>query len=212
MKAIVSLATHANNYYQALDRLEISLQGRFDGDFIKLRGEESVSAPSHRINNYAFKVFAIAHARRAGNSKVFWLDSSNYAVQNVQPIFDYLDEHGIFLQDSSHWIGDWSTDECLNYFGITRQDAMSMHMLSSGFIGLDFDNKISQEFFCRWQQSMCMGLFNGPWDKHRHDQTCASIIAHQMGIDLSPNCTYFAHVGEQYLPPKETAVFHLQGI
>lgn len=212
MKAIVSLATHAPNYYKALDRLQHSLEGRFDGNFIKLRGEESVSAPDHNINNYAFKIFAIAYARAKGNSKVFWLDSSNYAVKNVQPIFDYLDREGIFLEDSGHWVGDWCNDAALDYFKITRDEAMTMHMLSSGFVGLDFNKEISKDFFYRWQESMCAGVFNGSWSDHRHDQTAASIIANQMGLKYSDNCTYFAYVGEPYLPPRETAVFHLQGL
>ncbi len=212
MKAIVSLATHSERYYKQIDRLEQSLKGRFIGNFLGFKGEESVHAPAHLINNYAFKLFAIAQAKKQGYKKVFWVDSSNYAIKNIEPIFDYLNEHGIFLEDSGHPVGAWSNDECLDYYKVTREQAMKMPMLSSGFIGLDFENKVSKEFFARWMEAMCMGLFNGSWDNHRHDQTCASLIAYQMGIKLSQNCTYFAHVGEKYEPPKETAVFHLQGL
>lgn len=212
MKAIVSLATDEPHYYTALERLQKSLRNKFDGDFLPFMGEKTVCAPKHRVNNYAFKIFALAHAKLVGFTKVFWLDSSCYAVKDVQPIFGYLDRNGIFLEDSGHSIGAWSNDETLQYFKITRDDACKMPMLSGGFIGLDFNNRTSQEFFYRWQEAMCMGLFNGSRDNHRHDQTCASIIAHQMHIPLSPNCTYFAHVGPAYAAPKETAVFHLQGI
>lgn len=212
MKAIVSLATNNGNYYQALARLGDSLKGKFDGTFLGFMGEESVQAPKHAQNNYAFKVYSLNYARLLGFAKVFWLDSSNYAVKNVQPIFDYLDRQGYFFEDSGHWVGSWCNDATLDYFKITRAEAMKMRMLSSGFVGMDFNKNVSIEFFERWKTSMYAGAFNGSWDNHRHDQTCASIIANQMGLKYSANGTYFAYMGDQYEPPKKTAVFHLKGM
>ncbi len=211
-KAIVSLVTYSERYYQQIERLRQSLKSNFSGPFYDFIGEESVHAPAHILNNYAFKVFSITHLKKAGFMQIFWIDSSCYAVKPIQPIFDYLDREGIFLESSGRTIGDWSNDECLEYFKITREQAHNIEMISSGFVGLDFDKEISKEFFYRWQETMCMGLFNGSWDNHRHDQTCASIIAWQMGLKLLPDNTYFAYVGLGYKPPRETAVFHLQGI
>ncbi len=212
MKAIVSLATNNGNYYQALARLGDSLKGKFDGTFLGFMSEESVQAPKHRDNNYAFKVYAMSYARLLGYSKTFWLDTSNYAVKNVQPIFDYLDRQGYFFEDSGHMVGDWCNDDTLDYFEITRAEAMKMRMLSSGFVGLDFNKAVAIVFFERWKTSMYAGCFNGLWEDHRHDQTCASIIANQMGLKYSDNCTYFAYIGNEYLPPRKTAVFHLKGM
>lgn len=212
MKAIVSLATNNGNYYQAIARLGDSLKGKFDGTFLGFMGEESVQAPKHANNNYAFKLYAMSYARLLGYSKTFWLDSSVYAVKNVQPIFDYLDRQGYFFEDSGHQVGNWCNDQTLDYFKLTRAEAMGMRMLSSGFVGIDFTKDTSVEFFERWKSSMYAGAFNGSWSDHRHDQTCASIIANQMGLKYSDNNNFFAYIGNEYLPPKKTALFHLKGM
>lgn len=87
-KAIVSLATERGNYYQGIARLADSLKDRSPGiDFIGFMGEESVGAPKHLGNPYAFKVYALRHVIELGYDQVLWLDSSVVAIRDVSPVF-----------------------------------------------------------------------------------------------------------------------------
>ena len=64
----------------------------------------------------------------------------------------------------------------------------------------DFTHPITNEFFRRWKKAADDGIFCGNWANdtktesqdsrckgHRHDQTCAGFILHQLGIEKSPS-------------------------
>ena len=98
--------------------------------------------------------------------------------------------------------------------GISRDEANQMPMFSAGFTGLDFANPIAVEFFDKWKQSMLDGQFLGEWSNHRHDMTCASIIANKMGLlkDYSSGGNYFAYVGSGYGEQKQSVICNLLGV
>jgi hypothetical protein len=208
-RCIVNLAT--GKYIDGQYRLRHSM---IANDFIGFQSEGQVDAPPHEANPYAFKIYAIEEAQRHGYNQILWLDASVYAVKNIQPIFDWLDKHDIFMEEAGHWAGTWSPQYVLDYFNITKIEAMKMPMFSAGFVGLDFRKEISREFFARWKNAMLAGMFKGSWSDHRHDMTVGSIIANQMGLvdRYSPGGQFFAYVGPGYSEPKPTACFHLRGI
>ena len=88
-----------------------------------------------------------------------------------------------------------------------------MPMFAAGYCGFDFTHGLAQEFFAEWKESMLNGCFKGSWSDHRHDMTCASIIAnkHDMVKDYSSGGQYFAYIGEVYGTPLPTVVGHLIG-
>lgn len=181
---------------------------------IFLYNEKRLHAPKHQDNPYAFKIYAIEKARSEGYNQILWLDSSVYAVKDISPVWKWLSDKGIFLEEAGHMVGNWCNDYTLSYFGVTREEAMQMPMFAAGYVGFDFTNEISNEFFFKWKKSMEYGCFKGSWDNHRHDMSAGSIIANQMGLVklYSQSGQFFAYVGEGYDKPKETACFHLQGI
>jgi hypothetical protein len=221
-KVIVNLATHIDRYKFGQNRLIQSYftyanQGSENDDVVPLitfLGESMVGSPPHEQNPYAFKVYSIEKMRDEGYEQVLWLDSSIVFVKNVKPIFDWIGEKGFFFEEAGHWAGSWCNDRTLEYFKITREDAMTMPMFSAGFLGLDFTNPIAIEFFERWKESMWDMQFIGEWSNHRHDMTCASIIANQMGMNkqYSSGGNFFAYIGGGYTQPKESVICHLIGL
>lgn len=199
-KAIVSFANKRGNYVKGLSRLSESLRDNFDGDFLGFITEASIGAPAHVINPYAFKIYGIQKAIDEGYDQILWLDASAFAIKNVQPIFDEIQENGFIFQEAGHMAGTWTNDFTLKHFGITRDEAMEMKMVgNAGFLGLDFSHVDAVDFFTRWRESMKAGCFKGLWNNdhksesedercrgHRHDMSCSSIILNQMGlIDLA---------------------------
>jgi hypothetical protein len=217
-KVVVNLVNHNAPYLNAQKRLIGSFWNfHIPEEEIKIMpliGEESVGSPYHQNNPYAFKLYAIEYSRNMGYEKVLWLDASVIFVKHSKPLFDWIESKGFFFEEAGHLVGTWCNDRTLQYFGISRDEANQMPMFSAGFTGLDFANPIAVEFFDKWKQSMLDGQFLGEWSNHRHDMTCASIIANKMGLlkDYSSGGNYFAYVGSGYGEQKESVICNLLGI
>lgn len=224
-RAIVSFANERGNYIEAQKRLKDSLIGFTDADFLGFIGESSIDAPLHEKNPYAFKIYAIEKAALIGYDSVLYLDSSAYAVSNVDTIFDIIERDGYFMEEAGHYAGTWTNDKTLNYFGIDRDEAMNMTMYSAGFTGLNFNYVIAIDFFKRWKESMIAGCFRGNWDNkgltesvdircegHRHDMSCASIIANQLGMKYQSGGSYFQYAAPDDKKNKESVCFYVQGL
>lgn len=204
---IISFANKKNRYVQNLARLSESLRNNFVGDFLGFIGEESCGAQPHLENPYNFKIHCIQKAIDRGYEKILWLDSSCFAIKNVQPIFSEIEKNTFIFQDSGHWLGSYSTDACLEYHGITRDEAMEVRMIgNAGFLGFDFMNGLAREFFDRWKKTMEKGLFLGKWNNDdkscslderclgaRHDMSNSSALVYKMGL------THLMKSGEEWL-------------
>jgi hypothetical protein len=214
-RAIITLGNN-EKYQRGTSRLSESIANINvpDVDFFRIQSEAQVFAPPHSDNPYAFKLYCIQYLRKLGYTQILWLDASIVAVKDYTPVFDWLTDKGIFLEEAGHLVGTWCNDSTLRYFNITRDEAMKMPMFAAGYCGFDFNNPKSIEFFAAWNESMLNGCFKGSWSDHRHDMTCGSIIANKMGLvkDYSPGGQFFAYIGPAYQPPKPTAVFHLIGL
>jgi hypothetical protein len=155
--------------------------------------------PSHSDNPYAFKMYAIEHARFRGYDIVIWLDSPNRLVKPIEEWLSQISSVGVYLQRDGWWCGQWVNDNCLKYFGITRDEAMTIPNIYASIMAFDFRNPIASEFLSRWKKACFDGAFRGKAKNdtksesqdprclgHRHDQSCAELIAYQMGIEPQP--------------------------
>lgn len=154
--------------------------------------------PPHSKSPYGFKVYAVEYARNLGYDIVIWLDSPN---RLVKPIDDWLVEIskvGVYLQEDGWWVGQWANDKSLDYFGVTRDEAMKLYNVYACILAFDFRHPITPVFFALWKTACEKGMFYGlgkNTDKtesqderclgHRYDQTCAELIAHKIGLPLS---------------------------
>lgn len=224
-KCILSFANHRGRYVQNLARLSESLRTNFDGDFLGFIGEASVGAPPHEQNPYAFKIYAFQKAIDAGYTQVLWLDSSCFAIKNVKPIFEEIEKSGYIMQEAGHYMGTWTNDKALAYFGVTRDEAMTMLMYgNAGFLGLNFEHGIANAFFDKWRAAMAGGCFKGEWNNdnhtesdderckgHRHDMSCGSIIANQLGMKYKPGNEWLQYAGPYDQTANETIIIKAQG-
>jgi hypothetical protein len=211
-QAIVSFANEKGYYMQRLARLSESLRNNLDGDFIGFVGEASCGAPLHSDNPYAFKIHAIERVLEQGYTKILWLDSSCFAIKNVDPLFEYIEKYGHIAQDSGHYLGTWCNDETLYYYGLTREQAIKIKMIgNAGFLGLDFNHPSSQTFFNAWREAMKAGMFKGSWDNHRHDMSCSSASWHGMGFNMVAGDEWLQYAGPYDETLNETIIIKAQG-
>jgi hypothetical protein len=166
-----------------------------------------LGCPPHGDVPYAFKPYAFKKAMELGYDLILWCDASVWAIKPLKPVFDYLEQHShLFFQNSN--VGRFSSDACLEGFGLSRDDALTMPELTGCCLGINATAPVTQEFFRQYFAKANDGFsFIGAWTNerrqvssdprcfgHRHDQTCASIIANRLGMQfLVPHETYFSY-------------------
>ena len=212
-KAIVSFANERGNYYASLERLRISAEKNGEADFIGFKGEDTINAPLHVFNPYAFKIYAIDKVIELGYKKILWVDSSAVFIRNAKPIWDEVENKGYIMQEAGHYVGRWCNDETLKYFNLERDEADKIMMYgNSGFLGLNFDSNIAVNFLNQWRESMLAGCFKGSWDDHRHDMTCGSIIANRLGMEYKSGNDWLHYAPPDQEQPNEKVIIHTQGM
>jgi hypothetical protein len=222
-RCIISLADGANKAYKnGHARLIGACQKHFSGKLILINDYNKIGSPSHEQNPYAFKIYCIEYAYSLGYDTVLYLDSSLYPIKNCDAVFDYIEANGHLMQEAGHWWRTWTNNAAKEYFKPTDEELEKQTLYSAGFTGLSFKNERSVQFFNQWKQSMLDGIFKGVWQKkhrasdftncpgaegHRHDMTCASIIATRLGMKFETDL-YMAYIGGGYVPAPEFTYFY----
>lgn len=204
-KAIINLST--KKFRKGQYRLLKSLKGKTNAEIFFYRLESQVGAPSHKDNNYAFKVYTFLKAIKEGFTHILWLDASMFVIKDIEPVFDVIDKEGYFFQNGGWKNSEWTNERAIEYFGTSEGD-----MMAACVLGLNLENEKTREFFDLWIKSMNEGIFNGDWSNHRHDQTCASILAYKLGMPLYEANSLFEYGKANEDPSTDKIVMKADGI
>jgi hypothetical protein len=214
-KCVVSFADGAGSYRKKLQRLEQSLKGNFDGDFLGFTDYKQIGSPHHSEIPYAFKPYAIQKAIDLGYELVVWMDSPLYCIKSINPVFDYLSENDYILFNNIGFsLGEYSSDKQLQHYGISRQDAWEIPQLMACMLGFNFNKEDVHDIFNDYK-SVARELYPGSWDNDdltesmdlrvrgsRHDQSCLSCIAHVRKLTiLNAQQTFFAYLEHKKVMP-----------
>lgn len=224
-KCVVSFADGAGMYAKALMRLELSLKAvGYGGEFEIFYGINDyahINSPHHKGTAdavpYAFKAHSIKKAMDEGYRYILWCDSVVYATKSVEPIFDEIKKQGYLLFDNiGYTIGDYTSDACLEKFGMSREESFNAPMLMCCVMGFDVENPLAKKFLDKYIAAAYDGVsYQGDWFNndlqvsrdirvlgHRHDQSVGSIIAKQLGMTITnAQSTYFAYVSHKGIVP-----------
>ena len=200
--AIVNFSN--GKYIAGQERLVASLrnEGKYEGDILTFNNYDQVGSLSHEEAPYQFKIAAMYKAYQMGYDLILYIDASIYATRDISDCLKTIEDKGYLLEDCGFPIGNFSTDYCLDFFNINRDDAMSMKMHSAGFTGLNFKSALSSKFIgllYDYGFRPCQSLLKGAWNNnnnacslderckgHRHDQTLAAIIASNLPMQITP--------------------------
>ena len=206
---IVNFST--KEYRKGQKRLEDSLNGHKK---LMLNDYTSINSPTHWESPYEFKIHSIESAWNH-DPIVLWCDSSLWRVGDLSIIENLIIQDGYFCSEAGHWVGSWTNQHTRRYFKLTPDEVRvpgGLFMFSAGLLGLNRDSPIAQEFFKQWKASAKAGCFRGDWVDHRHDMTCASIIAQRLGMKYQRGGQHMSYIGDGYGPPEPNSIFWLQGI
>jgi hypothetical protein len=227
-QCIVSFADGTGSYRKKLQRLEQSMKGNFSGDLLLFTDYKEIGSPRHDEIPYAFKPYAIQKAIDLGYEQILWCDSPIYAKQNIQPVFDHIEEHGyVFFDNIGYSLGDYTNDKTLNHFNITREDSWKIKMIMAccmGFGVVHPMDKIVREAFSKYIRAV-RELYPGEWDNddltesndrrvkgHRHDQSVMSAIIWNLNLKiLKGQDTFFAYESHRQVMPIADSVCLFSG-
>lgn len=224
-RCVINLAN--GRYWKGQLRLMETLNFKWGGDLLFFSDtEQLIGCPSHDENPYAFKVFAFKEAIRRGYETILWLDASVYCEKSPTPVFEYIEQNGYIMQEAGHYVGTWTNDFALNYFDVRRDDAMQMPMYgNAGFLGLNAHDKTAMNFLNMWDSAQYAGAFKGKWHNeqktesederckgHRHDMSCGSIIANQLGMKYVSGNEWLAYKSPETTAANDTIIFGAQGL
>lgn len=220
--SVVNFSSPGSWYTKGQQRIVESMKANgYNGAFYTFWDYQQIKSPSHQQAPYAFKIYAIEAALQQGHDVVWWMDSSIYAVKDITPVLNIVEKEGYFFEKCGFNAATWTNDRTLQYFGITRDEAEAIQLFSAGFTVLDFRKEKTVNFFKQWKKSCEDGMFSGNWTNiaktesqdmrclgHRHDMSCASIIAHKLDMPIF-NTGYLSYIGPGYGEPNKNSIFHL---
>lgn len=207
---LVNFASNSYTKYQS-DLKNSFIKAGFKGDFLFWNFEKDLKCPPHKEVPYAFKSYAFQEAIKKGYEYILWADSPIKVIGDLNKAFDRLKEYGYLLGTGGWNTGQWCSDDCMNAFGLIREELFKMPHLTACVMGFDYTNDLSKEFLRQLHfRAVEQITFKGAWKNlnkevsdcpdvlgHRHDQTVASIIAQNLGMTYwQPFVTY----DENYKP------------
>jgi len=219
MKAcVVSFADGVGQYQKRMQRLEQSLKGNFNGDFLGFTSYKDIGCEPHSEVPYKFKPYAIQKAIDYGYDIVIWCDSVVYAKKPMHDFIQYLlIEGNAFFDNIGYSIGDYTNDKALDHFGIHRDYAFSIPMIMACCMGFNFTGVGKEENLSLFTDYLLLSdnLYPGEWNNddltesedmrckgHRHDQSVMSALLHTHGITiLKGQETFFAYEEHRRVMP-----------
>lgn len=195
----VAFVSFANGGYKRLHKDLIFSVKRFGYDVYTYSNFEEIGSPTHETSPYEFKLHAIRTVYQKGYDIVIWCDSVARLLKPIKNWITEIEKQGVYLQAGGCIIGNWTNDQTLEAFNITRDEAMELPSAYASVIGFDFRHPITKQFLYRWKECADKGLFRGKWTNdtlsesqdlrckgHRHDQSCAELIALELKIPIMP--------------------------
>lgn len=170
---------------------------------------------------YNIKASAIHQARELGYDVILWLDSSVWAIRAIEPLFDYIVNHGWYFHTNGFDLGQTMDNDGLKYFGLTREQAYKMPDLTSSMFGLHLGNPKAEHFLKDWLETARLGMWKTsrfPTPNHppdfvgdRQDQSCATALMHKWQMDMIPRGVYsdIANNNGKY---SDTCIFVMRGM
>jgi hypothetical protein len=146
-------------------------------------------------NPYTCKASALQYALDNHHDVVLWCDASIYAIKPINKLMELIDKQGYFFWGSGENCAQTVSDKCLKYFGITRDEAELIPECATSVFGVNLKTEKGRKFITRFIQATHDGAADGSrqhdnqskdprFKYHRQDQSVASLIMHELGMEL----------------------------
>ena len=132
MKVVIATVAYGGWYRKGLER-QIREFERVSPGF-ELQGWLNVLPPDtpqavkdgYDYTGYAAKPFAMKYAMDCGADVALLIDASVYPIRHIQPLIDFIWDHGYYLAPAGFSVGEWTSDEMLRYAHMDRDAALKI--------------------------------------------------------------------------------------
>lgn len=192
MRQVVINAAYGSWYPKGQKRMVESLRATgYEGDILTWTNEV-INSLHKEEHPYTMKAAAFAEAVKKGHTHILWVDCSVYAIKNITPIFDVIEQKGIYFWKSGWNLAQSSADSDLQWAGITRDDAEALHECASGIVGINMNIAKARHLLSVFMEANQAGVcstsrFHDNQSKDprfkfaRQDQTAFTIAFHKSG-------------------------------
>jgi hypothetical protein len=244
MKVVICTVAYGGWYRKGLERQIREFERVSPG--YEMQGWLNVLPPGtpHLVKDgydytgYAAKPWAMRHAMNSGADVALLIDASVYPIKHIEPLIDFIWDHGYYLAPAGFTIGEWTNDEMLGYYGFDRDHALKIPDVASGIVGFRLKADANTQFLVdQWCCATTSPGFAAPHsnvhaaDKrhhyrnvghvsydprcsgHRQDQSALSLIAHQLGLtDLTPWPRFVAYQAGHGGKADDSTVLQIAGM
>lgn len=195
--------SHGSPYAKGQERLLNSLVHH--GFRHKVLAFQDFPNNHYEKKTYNIKASCMHQAREMGFDVLLWLDSSVWAIREIEPLFDYIISHGWYFHSNGFNLGRTMDNKALEYFGLTRDKAYQMPDLTSSMFGLHLGNPKAEWAFNDWLQSAKDGFWLSSRERpgkypndgypedfvgDRQDQSCLTAVMHKYEMDMVERGVY----------------------
>lgn len=179
----------------------------YEGDILTWTNE-IINTHHKKEYPYTMKAASFVEAIKKGYTHILWLDSSVFAIKNITPIFDLIEQKGIYFWKSGWNLAQTAADSDLSWAGINRDEAENIHECASGIVGINTNISKARYLLDVFMDANKAGVCNtsrfhsnqsnDPRFKFaRQDQTAFTIAFHKAGykndqmFDQNIHCAFF---------------------
>jgi hypothetical protein len=227
-RAVVNVGT-GSIYQRGTNTLRNSVAKYGNCDFVSWQDPLPKDWPKHSDVAYGFKAFSLREASK-DHDLLLWADSSVVAIRSMEPLWEKIEREGAFVPLNGWFNSEWTCDAAYEdlFPGVPLEEARERnkipHAVATTF-GMNLHSSVGNELLSEYFRLANTRAFCGPWSNldcpehwqqdpsrmghcgppsvrgHRHDQSSLSVIAHRLGITLTPCPEFFS-----YPPPAENTI------
>lgn len=187
--AFVSVAFGDQRYLDQQVRLKASIYGIYTDPVIFFwRHKLPTGSRSMSDSLYGFKPHAVNYARQAGYTKICFFDPAVVLVKPVDHYLEMVKDYGVIAVQDDNKLSPFCGDRALSYYGLTRKDISTWHLVGGSFYFFDFDLPLCQNIFHEWIETEKLGLFgsqkeqaSGQLQGHRNDEAMMALALYTCG-------------------------------
>jgi len=178
------------DYHSQQIRLKDSILSIYPDANLNFQHEsEEIGKPKFQASLYGFKVRLVQECLDKGFKKIIFFDPAITLVDKVDYWFDIIKDYGVLAATDRQPLDNVTSDNCLNYMGLTREQVSTWNLLGGSVYVFDFDIPKCVAIFEMWEKMEKDGIFgtqddlsHGRLQAHRNDETCMAIAFELNGI------------------------------
>lgn len=137
---------------------------------------------------YGFKPHAVKAAMNAGYERIIFLDPAMVLIKPIDHYETLVKDYGVIAVQDDNKLSGFCGDRALKYYGLTRRDISTWHLVGGSFYYFDFSLPLCFDIFHEWYETEKLGLYGSQKEQaseqlqgHRNDEAMMALALYTCG-------------------------------